>query len=104
MGSDDEGSDGEKAEVCSAEEDEESIRTSDASDDDEEGVDEYAKALAVTRSELAKATGKKKASLLTDLDDADKEVKQKRKIDSWCDSVELKVCPCLPNTRVKGMR
>lgn len=53
--------------------------------DDENDIGAYARALAKNRPE-----GNKR-SLLTDLDPTEEEVKKKRKIDSWCNSSELKV-------------
>ncbi|VDO04471.1 unnamed protein product, partial [Rodentolepis nana] len=58
--------------------------------EDNDGVDEYAKALAREAEFANKKKLKKKGTLLTDLDPADEETKKKQKIDSWCNSAELK--------------
>lgn len=58
------------------------------SGEESEEEDEYAKALAKEASLKRKKGG---ASLLTDLDTADEEIKRDRKIEAWCISTEVKV-------------
>ncbi len=96
LGSDDGGSDLEEREALESSSDSGSY---DDDDDEEDGAassassgeDEYAKALASSHMQGGAKGGKKKGSLLTDLDDADEETKKARKIESWCNSSELKV-------------